>query len=105
MPVNDADLEKELGIAKPEGAGKKLVELLQEPSLNVRGIASAYVGEKAQNVVPDKAEASIDARLVKGEDPRKKFEQIAAFIKKQGYFVIDHEPSMEERRTHRSEEH
>jgi len=100
MPVNDADLEKELGIAKPEGAGKKLVELLQEPSLNVRGIASAYVGEKAQNVVPDKAEASIDARLVKGEDPRKKFEQITAFIKKQGYFVIDHEPSMEERRTH-----
>jgi acetylornithine deacetylase/succinyl-diaminopimelate desuccinylase-like protein len=100
MPVNDADLEKELGIAKPEGAGKKLVELLQEPSLNVRGISSAYVGEKAQNVVPDKAEASIDARLVKGEDPHKKFEQIATFMKKQGYFVIDHEPSMEERRTH-----
>jgi acetylornithine deacetylase/succinyl-diaminopimelate desuccinylase-like protein len=100
MPVNDADLEKELGIAKPEGAGKKLVELLQEPSLNVRGMSSAYVGEKAQNVVPDKAEASIDARLVKGEDPHKKFEQIAAFIKKQGYFVIDHEPSMEERRAH-----
>jgi acetylornithine deacetylase/succinyl-diaminopimelate desuccinylase-like protein len=100
MPVNDADLEKELGIAKPEGAGKKLVELLQEPSLNVRGMSSAYVGEKAQNVVPDKAEASIDARLVKGEDPHRKFEQIAAFIKKQGYFVIDHEPSMEERRTH-----
>jgi len=100
MPVNDADLERELGIAKPEGAGKKLVELLQEPSLNIRGLQSAYVGEHAQNVVPDKAEASIDARLVKCEDPRKKFEQIAAFIKKQGYFVIDHEPSMEERRTH-----
>ncbi len=100
MPVNDADLERELGIAKPEGAGKKLVELLQEPSLNIRGLASAYVGEHAQNVVPDKAEASIDARLVKGEDPHKKFEQIAAFIAKQGYFVIDREPTMEERRTH-----
>jgi acetylornithine deacetylase/succinyl-diaminopimelate desuccinylase-like protein len=100
MPVNDADLERELGIAKPEGAGKKLVELLQEPSLNIRGLQSAYVGEHAQNVVPDRAEASIDARLVKGEDPHKKFEQIAAFIKKQGYFVIDREPTMEERRTH-----
>jgi acetylornithine deacetylase/succinyl-diaminopimelate desuccinylase-like protein len=100
MPVNDADLEKELGIAKPEGAGKKLVELLQEPSFNIRGLESAYVGERAQNVVPDKAEASIDARLVKGEDPHKKFEQIAAFIRKQGYFVIDHEPSLEERRAH-----
>src|SRR5580658_9376067 len=100
MPVNDADLERELGITKPEGAGKKLVELLQEPSLNIRGLQSAYVGEHAQNVVPDKAEASIDARLVKGEDPQKKFEQIAAFIKKQGYFVIDREPTMGERRTH-----
>jgi acetylornithine deacetylase/succinyl-diaminopimelate desuccinylase-like protein len=100
MPVNDADLERELGIARPEGSGKKLVELLQEPSLNIRGLQSAYVGEHAQNVVPDKAEASIDARLVKGEDPQKKFEQIAAFIKKQGYFVIDHEPTMEERRAH-----
>jgi acetylornithine deacetylase/succinyl-diaminopimelate desuccinylase-like protein len=100
MPVNDADLERELGITKPEGAGKKLVELLQEPSLNIRGLQSAYVGEHAQNVVPDKAEASIDARLVKGEDPKNKFEQIVAFIKKQGYFVIDREPTMEERRTH-----
>ena len=76
------------------------MELLQEPSLNIRGLSSAYVGEHAENVVPDKAEASIDARLVKGEDPRKKFEQIAAFIAKQGYFVIDHEPTIEERRTH-----
>ncbi len=35
MPENDPDLERELGIAKPEGAGKKLVELIMEPSLNV----------------------------------------------------------------------
>lgn len=100
MPVNDADLERELGIAKPEGSGKKLAELIQEPSLNIRGLLSAYVGDRAQNVVPDKAEASIDARLVKGEDPKNKFEQIATFIRKQGYFVIDREPTMEERRTH-----
>jgi acetylornithine deacetylase/succinyl-diaminopimelate desuccinylase-like protein len=100
MPANDGELEQELGIAKPQGGGKKLVELLQEPSLNIRGLQSAYVGEHAQNVVPDKAEASIDARLVKGEDPKKKFEQIVAHLKKQGYYVIDHEPTMAERRTH-----
>ena len=100
MPQNDADLERELGIAKPEGGGKKLVELLTEPSLNIRGLRSAYVGTQAQNVVPDKAEASIDARLVKGEDPKNKFEQIVAFIRKQGYYVVDREPTMEERRAH-----
>ena len=100
LPVNDADLQRELGIAKPEGGDRKLAELLQEPSLNIRGLRSAYVGEQAQNVVPDQAEASIDARLVKGEDPQKKFEQIAGFIRKQGYYVLDREPTMEERRTH-----
>ena len=100
MPDNDAELEHELGIAKPEGGGKKLAELIQEPSLNIRGVSSAYVGERAQNVVPEKAEASIDARTVKGEDPRHKFEQIAGFIRKQGYFVTDREPTMEERRAH-----
>jgi acetylornithine deacetylase/succinyl-diaminopimelate desuccinylase-like protein len=100
MPENDADLERELGIARPEGSGKKLVELIMEPSLNVRGLRSAYVGAQAQNVVPEKAEASLEARLVKGEDPKKKFEQIASFIEKQGFFVVDHEPTLEERRTH-----
>ena len=100
MPDNDAELERELGIAKPEGGGKKLVELIHEPSLNVRGLRSAYVGEGAQNVVPEKAEASIDARLVKGEDPRRKYEQIVGFIRKQGFYVIDQEPTMDERREH-----
>src|SRR6266436_5871330 len=65
LPDNDAELERELGIAKPEGGGKKLAELLQEPSLNVRGFRSAYVGEQAQNVVPDLAEASPDSPLFK----------------------------------------
>jgi len=100
LPVNDADLERELGIAKPEGGGKKLVELIMQPSLNIRGLRSAYVGEQAQNIVPDRAEASLDARLVRGEDPQQKFDQIALFIRKQGFYVIDREPTMEERRTY-----
>ncbi len=100
MPFNDPDLQRELGIAKPDGNGRKLMELLQEPSLNVRGIRSANVGEHANNIVPDKAEASLDLRLVKGEDPKAKFAQVAAFIRKQGFFVMDHEPSIEERRQH-----
>ena len=100
MPFNDPELQRELGIANPDGNGKKLVELLQEPSLNVRGLRSANVGERANNIVPDEAEAAIDVRLVKGEDPKVKFEQVVAFSKKQGFFVIDHEPALEERQQH-----
>jgi acetylornithine deacetylase/succinyl-diaminopimelate desuccinylase-like protein len=100
MPANDAELQHELGIAKPDGGGKKLVELLQEPSLNIRGFRSGNVGEQATNIIPDKAEASIEARLVKGEDPRKKSQQIADFIRQQGFFIVDHDPTLEERREH-----
>ncbi len=100
MPVNDADLQHELGIAKPDGGGKKLMALLQLPSLNIRGLRSATVGDQATNIVPDKAEASIDARLVKGEDPHGKFQQIADFIHKQGFFIVDREPTLDERRAH-----
>ncbi|HET9803385.1 MAG TPA: M20/M25/M40 family metallo-hydrolase [Candidatus Acidoferrum sp.] len=100
MPYIDPDLQKEMGIAKPEGNGKKLAELLLEPSLNVRGLKSAYVGDQATNIVPEKAEASLDARLVKGEVPEQKFEQIRGFIEKQGFYVIGHDPTVEERRSH-----
>jgi acetylornithine deacetylase/succinyl-diaminopimelate desuccinylase-like protein len=100
LPDYDATLEKELGIAKPEGGGKKLAELIMEPSLNIRGFLSAYVGDQAQNVVPDRAEASLDARLVKGEDPKEKSLQIVEFIRQQGFLVVDREPTMDERRTH-----
>jgi acetylornithine deacetylase/succinyl-diaminopimelate desuccinylase-like protein len=102
MPANDAELQHQLGVAKPDGAGKKLVELLQEPSFNIRGIRSGSVGEQATNIIPDKAEASIEARLVKGEDPRKKFGQIADFVRKQGFFIVDHDPTLDERREHSS---
>ena len=100
MPVSDQELQHELGIVKPDGNGKKLMELLQEPSLNIRGIRSGNVASQAANIVPDKAEASIDARLVQGEDPHKKFEQIVTFIRKQGFFVVDHDPTLDERREH-----
>ena len=100
MPANDAELQHELGIAKPDGGGKKLAELLQEPSLNIRGIRSGSVGEQASNIIPDKAEASLEARLVKGEEPRKKSQQIADFMRQQGFFIVDHDPTLEERREH-----
>ena len=100
MPNNDADLQRELQFAKAEGGGKRLVELLQLPSLNIRGMRSAYVGEQAQNVVPEKAVAALDVRLVKGEDPDKKFEQVVKHIRKQGFYVTSGEPTKEERLAH-----
>jgi acetylornithine deacetylase/succinyl-diaminopimelate desuccinylase-like protein len=100
MPNNDAELERELQFSKPEGGGQRLMELLQYPSLNIRGLRSAYVGEQAQNVVPEKATTAMDVRLVKGEDPDHKFEQVLSHIRKQGFFVTAAEPTKEQRLAH-----
>jgi acetylornithine deacetylase/succinyl-diaminopimelate desuccinylase-like protein len=101
MPNNDADLQRELQFAKPDGDKKRLVELLQFPSLNIRGLRSAYVGDQAQNVIPEKAVAAFDIRLVKGETPDEKFDQVLAHIRKQGFFVTSDDPTKEERLAHR----
>jgi acetylornithine deacetylase/succinyl-diaminopimelate desuccinylase-like protein len=100
MPNNDESVRRELQFAKPQSGGLQLAESLQFPSLNIRGLRSAYVGEESQNVVPEKATAAMDIRLVKGEDPDKKFEQVLDHIRKQGFYVTADEPTKEERLAH-----
>jgi acetylornithine deacetylase/succinyl-diaminopimelate desuccinylase-like protein len=101
MPFNDAELVRELQFGEAEGGGRKLADLINEPSLNIRGLRSAYVGDESQNVVPDRAEASFDIRLVKDIDPDRQFARVVAHVEKQGYFVVrDRAPTPEERRAH-----
>jgi len=100
MPNNDAELEKDFAIAQPEGDGKKLVELLTQPSLNVDGLRSADVGEQSRTVIPDQATAALDMRLVKNITPQMQFDRVVAHIRAQGYFVTSEEPTVDERRTH-----
>ena len=99
LPAVDADLMRELEFGRAEGGGASLAELLGQPSLNIRGLRSAYVGAQAQNVVPEKAEASIDIRLVTDIQPERQFKRLVEHIQKQGYFVVQgREPTPEERR-------
>lgn len=100
MPANDKELEEALAIAKPEGSGKKLVDLLTLPSLNVDGLRSEDVGSQSRTVIPERATAAIDMRLVKNITPQLQFQRLVDHIRAQGYFVTEEEPTMEERRTH-----
>ncbi len=91
-PDNDAMLRRELGIAWTEGGGMKLIELINQPSLNIRGFASSSVGATARNVVPSTATASLDIRLVKGLDHRAAVDRVVAHIRAQGYHVVETDP-------------
>ncbi len=96
-PDNDETLRRELGVARTEGAGKRLVELINLPSLNVRGFLSSSVGAAARNVIPATATASIDIRLVKGLDYVKTADLVIEHIRAQGYHVVESEPDQETR--------
>jgi len=97
VPPPDAELRRDLGLARNEVAGRLLADAIQQPSLNVGGIRSADVGDKARNVVPSTASAYIDLRLVKGNDHKRQVERLIRHIQAQGFSVLDHEPTMEER--------
>jgi len=69
-----------------------------QPSLEYSRIAAARTSEsKHKTWCRTRPRLRWKARLVERRGPKKKFEQIAAFIAKQGFYVIDHEPTMEER--------
>ena len=99
-PDIDADLMREFWLGSTEGGGKKLTELITLPSLNIRGMASSRIGAQASNVIPATASATMDVRLVKGMDPRITAERVIEHIRKQGFFVVDQEPTREMRLAH-----
>src|SRR6516225_8357610 len=91
-PDVDGDLRRELWLGRTEGGGRKLVELLNYPSLNIRGMSSARTGAGASNVLPSSATASIDIRLVKGIPPETAAARVLDHIRAQGYTVVSDEP-------------
>ncbi|GAB2535628.1 M20/M25/M40 family metallo-hydrolase [Spirosoma aerophilum] len=97
VPNMEAALKKELGIAQPDGNGTSFVELLMRPTLNINGMQSANVGAMAGNIIPTKAEAVLDLRLVRGNDVARQIGRVTDHIRAQGYQVIDHEPTDVER--------
>jgi len=96
-PQYDEELKKQLGIKRTENAGKTLMEVINQPSLNINGFASGDVGALARNVIPTTATAVLDLRLVKGNDQKRQVQRLIEHIRKQGYFVTDREPADAER--------
>ena len=99
-PQYDEELKKQLGLKGTEGGGKSLLELINLPSLNINGFASGDVGNLARNVIPTTATAVLDLRLVKGNDHQRQTQRLIDHIRKQGYHVVDREPTDAERAQH-----
>ncbi len=99
-PEIDAGLMREFWLGSTEGSPAKLNELITQPALNVRGMASSRTGGQASNVIPASAMASLDIRLAPGMDARQTISRVVEHIRKQGFFVVDKEPDADVRRSH-----
>ncbi|HMG89082.1 MAG TPA: M20/M25/M40 family metallo-hydrolase [Chryseolinea sp.] len=97
IPDVEEALKQDLALSKPDGEGKSFMELLNLPTLNINGIQSGNIGSMAANVIPTEATAVIDLRLVLGNDVERQIDKVKRHIEKEGYYVIDHTPSDEER--------
>jgi acetylornithine deacetylase/succinyl-diaminopimelate desuccinylase-like protein len=94
---DEAAIRRRTGISVAERVGGNLQEALQFPSLNVRGMAAASVGEKAANVIPHQAIADFDLRTTPETPPEYLFGLIEKHVQAQGYHLVKGPPTDEER--------
>jgi len=97
IPNPEKSFQKELHINKPDGVGKTIFELYNLPSLNINGIHGGDIGQSAANVIPANATAVLDLRLAPGNDSEKQIRKLKQHIELQGYFIIDRDPTNQER--------
>ena len=100
VPYDATEVNTKLGIATSEKVGANYQESLQYPSLNIRQIGTSWSGEKLKTVIPEYATASIDVRLVPETNDKVQLEKIKKHVEKEGYYVIDRDPTDEERQTY-----
>ena len=92
VPDDSERMLRTFGVAAPEKAYPKLQDAMQYPTLNIRGLASSFVGAGARTIVPDRATAALDLRLVKETPATDLVAKLRAHIQKQEYHLVDADP-------------
>lgn len=100
VPDDLPALMRSLGFAEADRVGDSLQEAIQFPSLNVRGLSSAWVGAEARTIVPATATAAIDVRLVAETPADAMFVKVRDFIEGRGWLILDRDPTDAERAEH-----
>jgi acetylornithine deacetylase/succinyl-diaminopimelate desuccinylase-like protein len=87
-PFNEESFKKEYGIEKfvdNISGAKTRKALASNPTCNIAGILSGYIGEGAKTVLPAEAIAKLDFRLVPDMVPEKQLERIKKHLKENGF--------------------
>ncbi len=93
VPNNEAEMRASMGFSVTDKVADSLEASIQYPSLNIRGMGSAWIGDQVRTIIPPDATAEIDIRLVKESDPAYLVDLIKKHIENQGYIVIPEPPT------------
>ncbi len=100
IPEDAERLKTSLGISRTDGIGSTYQEALQFPSLNIRGLQSAWVGTEVRTVIPSEVITEFDMRLVPESDGKELMELLKGHIVQQGYHLVDSMPTAKDRKTY-----
>ncbi|MFK7813974.1 MAG: M20/M25/M40 family metallo-hydrolase [Maribacter sp.] len=100
VPEHLYSIRQRLGIAKQDQVGENYQEALQYPSLNIRGLKAAWVGNEVRTIVPSEVIAEIDMRLVPESDGKRLMEFLKTRVQEEGYHLVDSIPTEAERKKH-----
>ncbi|AAT43671.1 M20/M25/M40 family metallo-hydrolase [Picrophilus oshimae] len=77
-PVDMENIKRSLGVdnLKKEGSYEYAMSLFTEPTFNIDGFSSGYSGKGSKTIIPKRAVAKIDMRLVPDQDPNSIYRNI-----------------------------
>ncbi|XVH30583.1 M20/M25/M40 family metallo-hydrolase [Haloferacaceae archaeon DSL9] len=80
IPADEEALEAQLGLDRLATERGFYRKLFLEPSLTINGLQSGYQGDGMKTVLPCRATAKLDCRLVPDQDPDAVFETVRAHV-------------------------
>ncbi len=100
LPSVDAQLRRDLLLARSEANDAPLSERVMLPALNLRGIRVGNVAPTAANAISPEAKASIDFRLVPNQTPQRIKQLFEAHLTKRGWWITHDSVTAEMRLAH-----
>jgi acetylornithine deacetylase/succinyl-diaminopimelate desuccinylase-like protein len=97
VPDDEAQIQKDFGIANTDNIGNNFQEAIQYPALGILGLEAAWVGKETRTIIPATAIAEMNIRLVKESKGERMVKLVRDHIIDQGYHLVDTEPTEEER--------
>jgi acetylornithine deacetylase/succinyl-diaminopimelate desuccinylase-like protein len=89
---NEAGAKKALGVSKwisDEPWSESLVRLVSQPTINIEGIVGGYIGPGGKTILPHRALAKLDVRLVPDMTAKGTLELIRQHLAKRGFGDVE----------------